>query len=148
MLGTAIHDPYSIEGDAGSSAGLGWLEIQTTLEKQKQLKQVTAQLAFANALVTGYEIHMGVSQGPGMGRPALCIEGQPEGAISEDGQVVGTYVHGLFDHPQSCAAWLAWAGLIEPVAFDYEVLREQGLNRLADCLEVHLDWQKLNAHLF
>lgn len=149
MLGQMIHDPYGIEGAAGSTQGLGWLAMQTTLEAEKQLKQVTGTLIFANALgftdaqVIGYEIHMGVSQGSALGKPALLIDGKPEGAISQDDQIAGTYVHGLFDHPDACAAWLAWAGLTEAAAFDYEALKEAEMNRLADCVEQNLDWDKL-----
>lgn len=143
MLGESIHDPHSIEGDVGSSAGFGWLAMETTLEQEKQLKQISAKLAFAEATVTGYEIHMGVSRGNALAQPALMIDGKPEGAISADQQVVGTYVHGLFDHPESCAAWLAWAGLQDAAPFDYQQLREQSLDRLADCVETRLDWAKI-----
>jgi adenosylcobyric acid synthase len=71
---------------------------------------------------------------------------QPEGALSTDGQVAGTYVHGLFDHAESCAAWLAWAGLNDNEAthFNYEALREAELERLADCIEQHLDLRWLD----
>jgi adenosylcobyric acid synthase len=147
MLGEAIHDPHGIESEIGSSAGFGWLSMETTLEKEKQLKQVTAQLTFADAAVTGYEIHMGISHGKALALPALMINGKPEGAVSSDLQVIGTYVHGLFDHPESCAAWLAWAGLENVQPFDYQQLRESELNRLADCLETHLDWAKLGLAL-
>ncbi|MDO8960850.1 MAG: cobyric acid synthase, partial [Methylophilus sp.] len=143
MLGEAIHDPHSIEGDLGSSVGFGWLAMETTLEQEKQLKQVSAKLTFAKATVIGYEIHMGVSRGNALAQPALIIDGKPEGAISADQQVVGTYVHGLFDHPESCAAWLAWAGLQDAAPFDYQQLREQSLDRLADCVETHLDWARI-----
>lgn len=148
MLGQTILDPYGIEGEVGASAGFGWLEMQTTLEKEKQLKQVTGKLnfvdGFADATVSGYEIHMGVSEGFALASPALWIEGKPEGAISPDQQVAGTYVHGLFDHPESCAAWLAWAGLRVSTSFDYTQVQEQSINLLADCLEQHLDWEKIN----
>jgi adenosylcobyric acid synthase len=144
-----IHDPYGVEGTAGTAQGFGWLDMKTTLEAEKQLKQVVGTLIFSHALgftdaqVTGYEIHMGVSQGAALGKPALLIDGKPEGAISQDNQIAGTYVHGLFDHPDACAAWLAWAGFTEAAAFDYEALKEAELNRLADCVEQHLDWNKL-----
>lgn len=148
MLGQTILDPYGIEGEVGTSAGFGWLEMQTTLEKEKQLKQVTGKLnfvgGFADAAVSGYEIHMGVSQGAALVSPALWIEGKPEGAISPDQQVAGTYVHGLFDHPESCAAWLAWAGLRVSASFDYTQVQEQSINLLADCLEQYLDWETIN----
>jgi adenosylcobyric acid synthase len=151
MLGHLIHDPFAIEGEAGSSAGFGWLDMETTLEQSKQLKQVTAKLAFAEADVTGYEIHMGVSTGAALQNPALYITDgesrQPEGAISADNQVAGTYLHGLFDHAQSCAAWLQWAGLQTQQTFDYEQFRSDELDRLADCVEQHLDWTKLDQYI-
>lgn len=155
MLGCMIHDPLAIEGDAGSSAGLGWLEMETTLEKTKQLKQVVGQLAFASAAsssITGYEIHMGVSTGAALNNPAMYLNKesqpkQPEGAISQDNQIAGTYLHGLFDHQEACAAWLQWAGLQTGLHFDYEKLRNDELNRLADCVEKHLDWGKLAEYI-
>jgi adenosylcobyric acid synthase len=144
MLGNLIHDPHAIEGDAGSCAGFAWLEMETTLIPEKRLAQVNGKLTFADANVSGYEIHMGISTGAGLSKPALTINGQPEGAMSQDKQIAGTYVHGLFDHAASCAAWLAWAGLDNAEAqFDYEQLREAGLERLADCVEQHLDWDRL-----
>ena len=148
MLGTQLHDPNAIEGTAGSSAGLAWLDMQTTLATEKVLAQVSGKLSFINASVTGYEIHMGVSTGEALSRPALILEEKPEGAISADNQIAGTYLHGLFDHAESCAAWLKWAGLAQVDAkFDYEQVREAGLERLADCLEQYLDWAKLNKYL-
>ena len=140
MLGSAIHDPYAIEGDAGSSTGFGWLQMETTLEQTKQLKQISGYLAFAAAQVSGYEIHMGVSTGAALNTPALYLENRPEGAISHDNQIAGTYLHGLFDHKEACAAWLAWAGLTAQPGFDYEQLKNNELDRLADCVEQHLDW--------
>lgn len=144
MLGQAILDPYGVEGEVGTSTGFGWLEMQTTLEKEKQLKQVTGKLSFADATVNGYEIHMGVSNGAALTSPALWVEGKPEGAISPDQQVAGTYMHGLFDHSESCEAWLIWAGLRVRTSFDYMQIQEQSINLLADCLEQHLDWEKIN----
>jgi adenosylcobyric acid synthase len=143
MLGRDIHDPYAIEGDAGSSRGFGWLEMETSLEQTKQLKQISGHLAFAYAKATGYEIHMGVTTGLALKSPALYLENRPEGAISQDNQIAGTYLHGLFDHEESCAAWLAWAGLQVQQHFDYEQLKNDELNRLADCVEQHLDWNAL-----
>tara|TARA_B110000208_G_C11799656_1_gene441354 strand:+ start:5157 stop:6623 length:1467 start_codon:yes stop_codon:yes gene_type:complete len=151
MLGNAIHDPHGIEGGSGSQDGFGWLVMETTLEKTKQLKQITGKLGFTDAVVTGYEIHMGISVGPALLQPALMIvDGESlrqDGAMSADGQVAGTYVHGLFDHPESCAAWLKWAGLEEVEHFDYEQVREQEINRLADSVEAHLNWKKLAPYL-
>ncbi len=149
MLGNTIEDPDTVESGT-TQEGFGWLMIQTILEKEKQLKQVTGHLSFIDNRFTGYEIHMGKSTGPAMIKPALMIDEEnglrPEGALSDDNQIAGTYVHGLFDHPESCTAWLKWAGLEEVVDFDYREVREQEINRLADMLEQHLDWKKLNRY--
>ncbi len=147
MLGEQLHDPLALEGEAGSSPGLGWLQMETTLAAHKQLKQVSGQWAAGEAEVQGYEIHMGVSHGPALARPVHVIAGAPEGAWSADGQVAGSYLHGLFDHPQACAAWLQWAGVSAPQAYDYTQLREQSLEQLADCLQQHLDWRALVPYL-
>ncbi len=150
MLGNKIEDPDGVESGT-SQDGFGWLMMQTTLEKEKQLKQVKGHLSFDNQQFVGYEIHMGRSFGPALAKPALLINEdntlRPEGAISEDNQIAGTYVHGLFDHPESCAAWLKWAGLEVIQDFDYREVREQEINRLADILEQHLDWGKLTNYL-
>ncbi|MPS48167.1 cobyric acid synthase [Methylobacillus sp.] len=154
MLGRKIHDPYGLEGDAGSSDGFGWLDMETTLTKEKHLKEVEGKLTFADAVVTGYEIHMGVSSGPALERPLLHIGTQAEGVLSEDGQIAGTYLHGLFDHAEATQAWLNWAGYSqlkqaqETIAhYDYLALREASLERLADEVELHLDWNRLQSYL-
>jgi len=147
MLGQQLHDPLALEGEAGSSAGLGWLPMDTTLEAHKQLKQVSGKLAFADAELQGYEIHMGVSSGAALARPVHVIAGQAEGALSADGQVAGSYVHGLFDHPQACAAWLRWAGLSTQADYDYTQLREQSLEQLADNVCQHMNWAALAPYL-
>lgn len=147
MLGEWLHDPLGIEGDAGSTPGFGLLSMETTLEKDKRLAQVQGRLVFGSASFTGYEIHMGVTTGSALQNPLLYIEGKPEGAISEDGQLAGTYVHGVLDHPQALHAFLVWAGLKAADDFDYQALRESELERLADCVEAHLDWAKLNPYL-
>ncbi|MBW8902230.1 MAG: cobyric acid synthase, partial [Massilia sp.] len=115
MLGAYVDDPHGVEAAAGRSMGLGLLDLDTTLTRQKRLAQVSGHCTFApaaqGASVTGYEIHMGVSTGDALARPAFEIDGRPEGACSDDGQVLGTYLHGLFDHADACAALLRWAGL-------------------------------------
>jgi adenosylcobyric acid synthase len=144
MLGTAIHDPHGLESEVGSSAGLGLLAFETTLERDKQLRRVSGTLAFAAAAPAhGYEIHLGVSRGPALERPALHLDGRTDGAMSEDGQILGTYLHGLFDAPAACDALLAWAGLEAPQSPDHIARREAGIERLADAVEQHLDTRML-----
>ena len=143
MMGERIDDPHGVEGTPGSSAGLGLLAMQTELTQEKRLLQVSGHCNFDNfgnfgnpgqnnASVRGYEIHMGVSHGAALDRPAFVIEGRGEGAQSADGQLLGSYLHGMFDHPQALAALLAWAGLKDAAALDLDALREASLERLAE----------------
>lgn len=144
MLGRMIHDPLGLEGTAGSSYGLGWLDMETTLAPEKQLRNVSGRLALNDAIVSGYEIHAGVSTGAGLDRPfAHLSSGLPEGALSADGQIAGTYMHGLFDHPEAANAILSWAGLSVQSAPDMTALREAAIDRLADAVETHLDMTRI-----
>lgn len=144
MLGTRIDDPLGLEGAAGSSAGLGLLEFTTQLHAEKQLRNVTGQLSLEQAAVSGYEIHAGVTVGAALERPAVQLsDGRCDGAISADGQILGTYLHGLFEAPQSSVALLRWAGLADVQSVDYHALREADIERLADLVERHLDTARL-----
>ncbi len=145
MLGRAIHDPQGLEDSAGTSKGLGLLAIETTLQAEKQLTRVCGKLTLEEATVEGYEIHMGVSSGSGLKRPVATLGKHHDGAISEDGQVLGSYLHGLFDHPEACRALLHWAGMNEVASVDYHAIKEQALERLADTMEQHLDMEPLLA---
>ena len=147
MLGQTIHDPQGLEDAAGSTDGLGLLEIETTLETEKQLTRVCGHLTFDDARIEGYEIHMGITLGAGLSRPAVKLNNVNDGAISADGQVLGSYLHGLFDHSEACSALLKWAGLSEVETIDYHAIKEQELDRLADTLEQHLDMERLLAVL-
>lgn len=144
MLGRAVHDPLGIEGAPGSSAGLGWLDLETTLEAAKQLRNVAGRLALDDAPVRGYEIHCGLSQGPALARASARLDdGRSDGARSEDGQVFASYLHGLFDEPAALAALLRWAGLDDAETVDMHALRESGIERLAEAVETHLDTARL-----
>ncbi len=135
MLGRTIGDPHGVEGAPGVSQGLGLLNIDTELTPEKRLAQVGGRCAFADAAVTGYEIHMGVSRGVGTERPAFFIGERPEGARSDDDRILGTYLHGLFDTAPALAALMRWAGLDSGTSVDLTQLREQSLDRIADAAE-------------
>ncbi|UQN12099.1 cobyric acid synthase [Methylococcus capsulatus] len=141
MLGQAIHDPAGLEGPPGSSPGLGLLDFETTLELEKQLRTVSGILVLEGATVSGYEIHAGVSSGPALERPACRLERGAEGALSDDGQILGTYVHGLFDEPEALTALLRWAGLPQPRVFDVRLERERGIDRVAAAVEAELNME-------
>lgn len=139
MLGANIHDPLGLEGEPGSSAGLGLLELDTTLADEKQLRNVSGILGLEAAPVSGYEIHAGISTGRALEHPALQLGHGADGAISADGQIFATYVHGLFESSAATDALLRWAGLSSPATPDYHRRREAEIDRLADTLEQHLD---------
>ena len=134
MLGRTVSDPHGVEGAPGVSDGLGLLDIDTEMTREKRLMRVEGVCAFANdasLAVSGYEIHMGVSCGAAMTRPVFSIDGRGEGAMSADGQIMGTYLHGLFDHPDACSALLRWAGARSEHVVDTAQLREASLDRIA-----------------
>ncbi|RCV91204.1 cobyric acid synthase [Billgrantia montanilacus] len=140
MLGRAVHDPDGLEGPAGSTPGLKLLDFETRMVAGKQLRNVSGRLLPEGVPISGYEIHNGVSEGAALAGPLCELEGRPDGSVSPDGQLMGTYLHGLFDRPEACAALLARCGLnAQGAAVDYQVHRQQELDRLADCLEAHLD---------
>jgi len=141
MLGLSVDDPHGVEGAPGSMEGLGLLDMVTELTQQKQLLQVSGHCEFGAgpATVSGYEIHMGVSAGAAFQRPAFRIDGRPEGARSADDQILGSYLHGMFDTPQAFATLLEWAGLHGAAAVDLNQLREESLERIADAAQPLLD---------
>ena len=140
MLGRRISDPNGLEGPAGECPGFGCLEFDTVLRPQKQLRNVSGRLAIDAARIDGYEIHAGISEGAALQHPAATLDdGRSDGALSGDGHIFGTYVHGLFDGVDSCSAMLRWMGIRNPDRVDYASLREQSIDRLADALESHLD---------
>ncbi len=144
MLGEQVHDPLGLEGLAGSSDGLGLLAFSTTLEAEKQLRNVRGRLLLEDAEVSGYEIHAGVTSGDALSKAAVLLEdGCRDGAQSDDGQILGTYLHGLFETPAACSALLRWAGLDDVQEVDYHALRERDIERLADLVEHHLDTELL-----
>ncbi|MCK9983906.1 MAG: adenosylcobyric acid synthase [Azoarcus sp.] len=141
MLGTCLADPQGLEGAASTVAGLGLLDMETVLEAEKQLENRRGALCLpGGAAVAGYEIHMGVSRGAALDRPALRFDdGRADGALSTDGQILGSYLHGLFDAPDALTALLAWAGAGEVETVDLAARREADLDRLADSVAQNLD---------
>lgn len=158
MLGEAIHDPDGIESAAGSSQGLGLLQFETTLASKKTLRNVKGVSINTGAQVCGYEIHAGVSTGTALASSLFSLSLQNDdggfsdrkfndGAVSKDGKVIGTYVHGVFDEKAMLAEILAWAGLKNLVDFDYTAYREDEISRLADVVEKELPITELQKLL-
>jgi adenosylcobyric acid synthase len=142
MLGAVISDPTGIEGPAGTVEGLGLLAVETELSADKRLEPVSGTTNDGIS-VKGYEMHMGVTQGADCARPfARLADGSPEGAVSADGQVIGTYMHGIFSNDRQRSAWLTRLGA-GPSAIGHDDLIEQTLDRLATHLAQHIDLDRL-----
>ncbi|WP_370643229.1 cobyric acid synthase [Roseomonas cutis] len=141
MLGRRIADPEGVEGPPGEVPGLGLLAVETVLAGDKRLARVSGQDA-AGVPAEGYEMHIGRTTGPDTARPLLWLEGRAEGAVSPDGRVAGTYLHGLFGGDAQRAAWLARLGA--PAApRDHGAEVEAALDALADHLERHVRVEEL-----
>ncbi len=147
MLGERIDDPDGLESDPGSSQGLGWLAMSTRLVAGKQLRNVTGFFLPGDTPIHGYEIHNGVTEGAALSRPMLRLGDDHDGAISADGQVMGCYLHGLFDHAPAADGILQWAGLRTAAAVDYDAHRQQDLDRLADMIDTSMDMTLLLSQI-
>ncbi len=143
MLGTTIADPDGIEGTPGEAPGLGLLDVTTVMSADKRLTRTEATHAATGAPMRGYEIHMGRTDGPDRARPFAEVAGEPEGAVSTDGRIMGSYLHGMFSGDAFRAAFLDRLGA--PSATRYGATVEVTLDALADHLEAHLDVEGLLA---
>jgi adenosylcobyric acid synthase len=139
MLGRRVADPDGIEGPPGEAAGLGLLDVETILTSDKILKPVAGRLVQGRAAFTGYEMHVGVTAGPGCARPFLGFDdGRPDGAVSADGRIAGTYVHGLFDRSECRAALLAEFGAVSTPGH-HALAVDKALDEIAESLGQSLD---------
>ncbi|MDD7908455.1 cobyric acid synthase [Pseudovibrio exalbescens] len=141
MLGRAISDPNGIEGPAGTIDGLGLLDVETVLTAEKQVVAQTGTHLSSGEAVSGYEIHIGRTAGRDCARPFLILGGHEDGAQSADGQVAGTYLHGLFGSDGFRAAFLKGFGARSTLGYSAKV--ELAMEALADHLEEHLDCDRI-----
>jgi adenosylcobyric acid synthase len=145
MLGAHISDPDGIEGPAGSVPGLGLLDVETVLQGDKVLVEISGTSADGTAPFKGYEMHVGRTTGAGCMSPLLHLaDGRKEGALSNSGRIAGCYIHGLFSDDRQRDHWLRRiaahsSGLV------YEADVEETLDRLADHIERHIDCDRLLA---
>jgi adenosylcobyric acid synthase len=137
MLGRSVADPGGIEGAPGETPGLGLLDVSTVMGGDKSLRFVEATHAGGTPF-RGYEIHIGRTTGPDTERPFAHVEGRPEGAVSADGRVAGSYLHGMFAEDGFRAAVLRDLGATAS-DLSYEAGVDATLDALADHVEAHLD---------
>ncbi|WP_195575860.1 cobyric acid synthase [Paenibacillus sp. 1001270B_150601_E10] len=176
MLGLKLEDPYGAEAEPGTEVlGLGLLPVRTSFLLEKRTEQVKGKIAAKHGKwqslhkeeLTGYEIHMGTSTHDSAGHhellpfSQLCstgsheVEEEPillEGAVSEDGLVFGTYLHGVFHHDSFRRHWLNMVrsskGLPAlPITLHYQEKREQAYDRLADLTRKHLNMELIHSYL-
>jgi adenosylcobyric acid synthase len=141
MLGSSIADPDGVEGPSNSTTGLGLLAVETIIQGEKTLTKVAGETLTDLVPFHGYEMHIGNTRV--LSPPFARLEdGRSDGAISADGRVAGTYVHGLFADDRQRAAWIARLGG-KAAGFSYENGLGRTLDDLADHLEAHVDIDRL-----
>ncbi|MCA0025587.1 MULTISPECIES: cobyric acid synthase [unclassified Mesorhizobium] len=138
MLGRIVRDPDGIEGSVTEAEGLGLLDIETVMEPEKTVRNVSARSVPFDLPLEGYEIHLGRTTGPDMLRPSAIINGAEDGAVSADGKVVGTYMHGLFGADAFRGRFLESLG-VKGGGIDYRAEVERALDEVAAQLESQLD---------
>ena len=153
MLGRVLHDPEHVESRVPDLAGLDLLDMEVTFEKEKYTAQASGTvncdsgwLTDANGItVDGYEIHAGQNHLGEDAVPWLHINGHVDGIMNRQGNVMGSYLHGLFDDGQLFAAIASHIrkqkGLDgetqTPVSF--EAFREREFDRIADIVRASVD---------
>ncbi|WP_417679892.1 cobyric acid synthase [Pseudodonghicola sp.] len=141
MLGRSIADPEGLEGAPGTDPGLGLLDVDTVMTGDKTVVEREGRALPGGERLSGYEIHLGRTEGPDRARGWLRIDGETEGAASPDGRVRGSYLHGMFSSDPFRAAFLAELGQRSSHAYDDGV--EATLEALADHLERYMDINEL-----
>lgn len=143
MLGRWVDDPDGVDGKPGRAEGLGLLDVKTVMAGDKRVRQTVARTQGGALELSGYEIHMGRTEGPDCDRAWLEVEGRAEGAQSEDGRVRGTYLHGLFESDAFRADFLSKLGVNSSGSYGSSV--ETALDDLAEHLERYMDLDQLLA---
>ena len=138
ILGKTISDPDGIEGATGSTEGLGYLDVQTTMTANKKVTPTAAVHLASGTQINGYEIHIGDTIGNDCSRPFATSNGTPDGAITLTGQIMGTYLHGLFSNNSFRRYFLKNIGA-KPSNLDYDQEVENILDKLGDHMEKNVD---------
>ena len=146
MLGRRIRDVAAADGSAREAPGLGLLDVETEMEPEKAVHPVAGTCARTGVPILGYEIHTGRTSSPdAAARPLAHLEHGPDGAVSADGRVEGTYAHGLFNEDRFRAGWLDRVRAGSSSSLAWEAAVERAIDELADGFEAALDVDALLA---
>ena len=143
MLGSSVDDPEGIEGLCADEPGLGLLPITTTLSGGKTLVERTGTHIATGCAVSGYEMHIGVTTMPDETLAMLRLGDHDHGVRSEDGRVMGCYLHGLFSSDEFRHAFLNGVSTRSDRGVSYEAGIEATLDAFAAHLEAHVDIDRL-----
>lgn len=161
MLGTAVLDPDGVESAIKEAQGLDLLHATTVLMQEKETHQALTYLDEAgfmvapdcNGVMNGYEIHMGSTTLEKGTRPFSRIFRRGEtsvtiedGAVSADGRVFGTYLHGLFENGRFCEIYLNTVRLEKGMPLRRGTKKQPAhdpFELLADGMEKHLDMPRI-----
>ncbi len=138
MLGRKVNDPLGIESTTTEIEGLGLLDVETEMAPEKTVRNSSAHSAEYDVPLSGYQIHLGVTRGADCERPAAIVDGLADGAVSADGRITGTYLHGLFGSDAYRARLLQSFGL-SGEGGNYRESVDRALDEVAGGLEQHLD---------
>lgn len=144
MLGQRIADPLALEGKRQEIAGLGLLNINTVMGQEKTIKTSKAHSLLYDMPLDGYEIHMGKTTGPDCETAVIFIDGKADGAMSKNGLIWGTYLHGLFENGAFRKRVLAEIGACSSGKNHLDSVNA-ALDAIADALETALDIDALFA---
>ncbi|CAH0536762.1 Cobyric acid synthase [Vibrio marisflavi CECT 7928] len=149
MLGQTISDSQGFEGKPAQCQGLKLLNTYTEFTPQKELRNRNGKLQLLDQIVdvNGYEIHLGKTRVEEY-QPICFSDGMPEGALSECKQVLGTYLHGILDTPETLSLICEWAGAKDIRIQSHEQIQQNSIDRIADAIEEHLDLTSLWPTLF
>lgn len=146
MLGRSISDPKGIEGAIGESEGLGLLDVETVLGDDKTLETVSGIDIASGEKIYGYEMHLGISEGPDRANPWVRLDDmRTEGALNQDGGVMGSYIHGIFAADGFRQAFLMGLRSGRVSSNSYDIRVENTLDDLAEHLEENMDLDALYA---
>ena len=123
----------------GDTTALAHEVIETELTSDKRLENASARHVPSGETLTGYEIHLGRSEGPDCARPFAELSNRKDGAISANGLVEGTYLHGIFSSDDFRAAWLAGLGGSSADGFAYDAMIDATLDALGAHMEAHVN---------